>query len=200
MKPIIILLSVIIINLADAKAEESVQNNAIYSTSEINIGNYYGIDINLNYVYDEEYSIKLGYTGNIRSPKSRPYDYSSGFVGVIFLSFLGPYDHFDSYQFCVGKIFKLNEEGTIRINFSVGLGYTTIKEPTNWTPNRDGIVAANYDWEYYQYNKFSYIINPKIEFPLTEYVGLTISPMAQINEDRAYYGLGAGLMIGLLRD
>jgi hypothetical protein len=45
----------------------------------------------------------------------------------------------------------------------------------------------------------SLIINPKIEFPLTNFIGLSVSPMIQLNKDRTYYGIGFGTMLGKLK-
>ena len=175
------------------------ENNAIYSTGELNLGNYIGFDINLNYVYKEKYSFKLGYTGNIRQPKSQPEDYTSGLTGILLFGLANPYDQLENYQIGVGKIYKINQSGTIRLNASIGLGYTVIREPENWERIDNGFLAENYTWNYNKYNTVSLIINPKIEFPFTRFYGLTISPMVQINKDRTYFGIGMGQMIGLLR-
>lgn len=82
---IIILLFLIKVTIVNAQFKEK---NALYTSGEINIGNYVGIDINLNYVYKNNYSFKIGYTGNIRKPKSQPEDYSSGLTGVVLLELL----------------------------------------------------------------------------------------------------------------
>ena len=49
-------------------------------------------------------------------------------------------------------------------------------------------------------NRISLIINLKIEFPLTRFYGLTISPMIQINKSRTYFGIGIVYMFGLPRE
>jgi hypothetical protein len=196
MKQIIILIFSISINIANAQFDD---NNAIYLSGEVNLGNYIGVDINLNYIYKEKYSFKVGYTGNIRIPKSQPEDYSSGLVGIFLLRFNEPYDQFESFQMSFGKIYDLNIRGTIRANLSFGLGYTTIREPENWQRINSNLLTENYTWDYKKYNRLSLMINPKIEFPFTKVYGLTISPMIQINKDRTYFGIGIGKMVGLLR-
>ena len=55
-------------------------------------------------------------------------------------------------------------------------------------------------WDNEKQNSVRLIINPKIEFPLTRFYGLTISPMIQINKSRTYFGIGIGYMFGLLRE
>lgn len=198
MKRIItILIFSISINFANAQFTE---NNAIYQTGEFNLGNYIGVDFNYNYVYKEKYSFKVGYTGNIRKPKSQPDNYTSGLTAIFSLGLSNPFDQNENYQIGFGKIYKLNASGTIRANLSVGLGYTIIREPENWQMINAPLLAENYTWNYKKLNTVSLIINPKMEFPFTRYFGLTISPMLQINKYRTYFGIGVGQMIGLLRN
>jgi len=126
---VIILIFSISINIVHAQFDE---NNAIYLTEELNFGNYIGIDIDLNYIYKEKYSFKFGYSGNIRKAKSMPEDYTSGFTGILLLGLANPYDQLENYHIGIGRIHKLNQSGTIRLNASIGLGYTIIREPENW--------------------------------------------------------------------
>ena len=175
------------------------ENHAIYHSSEITVGNYLGIDINANYVLKEKYSFKIGYSGFIRKPKGAPENYSSGLFGALTFGLANPYDQIGNIQISAGKIYPLNKKGTIRANLSLGLGFTSIREPTNWQPLYGGFLDENYSYEYHKYHTVSLIINPKIEFPITRIYGLTLSPMILINKDRTYMGIGVGHMIGLLR-
>lgn len=193
-----ILIVIFLMNVMSANAQFN-KNKAFYSTGELNLGNYIGIDINLNYVYDNKYSLKVGYTGNIRKPKSQPENYASGLTGFLSFGSANPYDQFENYQIGFGKIYNINKSGTIRTNVSFGLGFTTIREPENWQIINDAFLTENYTWNYNKYHTISLIINPKIEFAFTNFYGFTISPMLQINKDRTYFGIGIGHMIGLLR-
>ena len=176
------------------------EKNAFYSTGEIAFGNYLEINLNFNYVINEKYSFQIGYSGHIRDSKSVPQDYSSGLVGIFSLGF-GQlhFDQMDNYQILVGKIYNLDERGNIRFNLAGGIAYTVITEPTNWEPVSGFTLGENYTYDIDKHSTISLIINPKIEFPFTRIIGLTISPMLQINKDRAFIGIGAGAMIGLLR-
>jgi hypothetical protein len=175
------------------------QHNAIYSTGELNLGNYIGFDFNMNYVHKEKYSFKVGYTGNLRKPISQPADYASGLTGLLLLGLANPFDQIENYQIGFGKISKINASGTIRANLSIGLGYTIIREPENWERVNTAFLTENYTWNYNKYSTVSLIINPKIEFPFSRFYGLTVSPMVLLNKDRTYFGVGIGQMIGLLR-
>ncbi|QDO94608.1 hypothetical protein FNB79_11740 [Formosa sediminum] len=174
-------------------------SHAIYTTGELNLGNYIGFDLNLNYVYKETYSLKIGYTGNLRTPKSQPENYSSGFESIFSFGTTNPYDQLENIQIGAGKIYKLNTKGTIRLNLSAGLGYTIIREPENWHPIDNPFLTENYTWQYRKYNTLSFVLNPKIEFPISKIYGLTVSPLLILNKDRTYIGIGIGQMLGVLR-
>ena len=197
-KIFILAISLISFNFASAQFAE---NNAIYVSGELNLGNYFGTDLNLNYVFKEKYSFKLGYNGNFRKPKSQPEDFTSGVTGILVIGLSNPFDVFENFGASIGRIYKINQSGTIRANLSLGVGYTIITEPENWKKIDNSIVPVfkNYSYDYVEHGKVSLIINPKIEFPFTKYFGLSISPMMQINKHRTYFGIGIGSMIGLLR-
>ena len=175
------------------------ENHAIYTTGGLNFGNYFGINANIDYAYQEKFSFKIGYSVYFQEPDSKPDDFSLGLFDGLSFGLVGPYNHLESYQVMAGRIYKFNPSGTIRLNMSVGLGLTKIKEPTNWQQINGSLFTRNYIWDYNEHNTISFIINPKIEFPFTRYYGLTISPILQINKDRTYFGIGVEQMIGLLR-
>jgi hypothetical protein len=192
-----IVISLISSNLVQA---QFVEDNAIYVTSELNFGNYVGFDINMNYAYQEKYSLKIGVTGNFRKPKSQPEDYTSGVSGLFLVGLFNPYDQFVNYQLSFGRMYVLDRSGTVRANISIGIGYTTIIEPENWEKFEGALLSDNYTWNYSKYNTISLIINPKLELPLLYLYGLTVSPMLQISKNRTYVGIGLGQMLGLLRE
>lgn len=129
MKRIItIALVVFCANFANAQFAD---NHAIYSTFEANLGNYVGMDANLNYVLNQKYAFKIGYSDNLRIARSKPEDFTTGVVGILVFGASNPFDQLENLQATVGRIFKLNPSGTIRANLSVGAGYTTVSEPEN---------------------------------------------------------------------
>ena len=199
MKKTLILLLIIFasVNIANA---QFAKNNALYATGELNMGNYYGTDLNLNYVLNEKYSFILGYTGNLRKPKTLPEDFSTGVTGILVWGLNHPMDNFENYGASVGRIYKLNQSGTIRVNLSLGIGYSILTEPENWEKINNNFVhlQKNYSYDNVEHKAVSLIVNPKIEFPITRFFGFTISPMLQINKERTYFGIGIGTMIGLM--
>lgn len=208
----IISLLMLFLCISMASAQSQKKKHAFYVTGAVNLGNYFGGDLNLNYVLKEKYTFKIGYTGNSRTATSIPKDYSRR---VFSLFNDGPCEHIGNYRLDVGRIYKLNPSGSIRINAALGLGYTTFTEPVNWKKKKEKKLnplliflffslslfdgEENYSWNYKSRNTISLIINPKIEFAFTKVFGLTISPMVQINEYRTYFGIGMGMMLGVLR-
>ena len=197
-KIFLLAMSFISINFANAQFAE---NNAVYATGELNLGNYFGVDLNLNYVLNEKYSFKLGYTGNLRKPKTLPEDFTTGVTGILVWGLNHPMDQFENFGASIGRIYKLNQSGNIRVNFSMGVGYTILTEAENWEKINDNLVSPtkNYSYNYVEHKAVSLIVNPKIEFPMTRFFGFTVSPLLQINKGRTYYGIGFGSMIGLLK-
>lgn len=180
------------------------ENHAIYLSGEMGGGNYFNTDLNLNYVFKESFSLQVGLTGNFRKAVSQPDDYFGGLIKTVFsFGLSSPKDILETYHISAGKMINLNRSKTIRANLLFGVGYTTIEEPTNWQKVGGSIiedmVKDNYTWDWEKRHGVSFIINPKIEFPLTHFWGLTVSPMVQINKDRTYFGIGVGSTLGLLK-
>lgn len=198
-KLIIMLISYFVLINANAQFFEK---NALYASGEIAIGNYLEMNLNMNLVIDGKYSFQIGGSGHIREAKSQPADYNSGVLLVIFTLGFAQYLHYDqmdNYQILFGRICNANESGNIRMNLAGGIGYTIITEPTNWKPVSGFPLGPNYTYDIEKHYTISLIFNPKVEFPLSRIIGLTVSPMLQINKDRVFVGIGVGTMIGLLR-
>ncbi len=196
MKRIVLLLLLFNTIITSAQFTE---NNAIYSTTALNFGNYFGTDISFNYIYKTKYAFKFGYTGNIRKSKSLPEDYHTGLFNGLSFGISNPYDQFENYHISFGKVYKLNTRETLRVHISIGLGYSIIKEPENWVKFDSSFLVQNYVWTYNDYKTLSLVLNPKIELPFSKVYGFILSPMLQINKDRIYLGISVGHMFGLLR-
>ena len=175
------------------------EDKLIYGSSQFNIGNYRGGDLNLNLLIKESYSIKIGFIDNSRKSKLTPDDYSPGLGGILLFGLTDPRDKLTVYELSVGKIYKLNKTENARVNLSLGVGYTIIREPENWKRTGGGSLETNYTWDVGNRKTISLIINPKFEFPFSYVYGLTISPLVIINKNRNYFGIGIGHMIGKLR-
>lgn len=118
-------------NVCDINAQVP-EKNAFYHSGELSGGNYFGLNLNANYVRDEKYSFQLGYSVHLRSAKDKPDDYSSGLIGVLLFGLANPTDQIENFQVLTGRVIQLNSKGTLRLNLLAGIGLSIIKEPVNW--------------------------------------------------------------------
>ena len=178
---------------------QEVEKHLVYYSNEANIGNYIGFSGDINYIYNEKYSAKIGVISNIRRPKNQPSDYSAGLGELLTFGLIGPFETMAGVNFQVGKIYYLNSRRNTRLNASIGIGYTKLEVVENWQKTSSGSFGANYTYDLVKSDVASLIINPKFEFPLGRIFGFTISPTAVINTESNYYGVGLGYMIGIIR-
>lgn len=174
-------------------------NNFIYYGGDLNLGNYFGVNGHLDYIYQSKYSFRIGQTMSVRRARTQPEDYEKGLEHGLF-RFPNEFDHFESYYLSAGRVIILDESKTLRANLSIGAGYTTIKEPHSWEKVIDPeLLYSNYTFQTKKYSTISLILNPDIEFAFTRYFGVILSPIVEINKDRTHFGIGIGIMTGLLR-
>jgi hypothetical protein len=156
----------------------------------------------MNLLVNEKRSFQLGVSYFLRNAKSKPDNYTSGAFPALFTLGLSEIvlDQIVSYQFLYGKMINLTESGHVRLNFSGGIGYAVLTEPSNWKPiHNSGGWASNYSYDIQKHKKLCLLVNPKFEFPLSRVVGLSLSPMLAINSERTFVGVGFGTIIGRLR-
>jgi len=107
------------------------KNNKLYASSELSIGNYLGVDVNLNMITKKNYIFKVGFNGNFRASKSTPSDYVD-IVDPVLLE--GPRDYLNRFQAGFGKLYKIGkienlaEERIIRATIPFASGITRLKE------------------------------------------------------------------------
>lgn len=193
---LIILLSILILPELKAQFKE---NNSLYYTFEGKFGNFYGARLELNYIYKENVSLSFGISGHIRRAVSEPYDYKKAEHIFSFLDFQRPRDRVRNIHLTVGKVVALNNNEKVRFVFSGGLEFSVVKYPGDWAPVSLDENGENYTYSIQRFKTVSFILNPKIEFPVSKVFGLVISPTIEINKGYTFYGVGMGYTLGLLR-
>ena len=189
----------LVIGTAQKSFAQEIDKPLYYFSSEVNLGNYIGITMDLNYIVDQKYTFKLGVVANIRRPVNQPTDYTSGLIGILSFGLAQPVETMGSINAAVGKIYNLNAAKSLRLNTAVGIGYTQMKTLDHWQKDSDATLVKNYTYDKVTKNVVSVIINPKLEIPLGRVVGFSVSPMAVINAKSSYYGIGIGYVIGRLK-
>ncbi|MCS5663879.1 MAG: hypothetical protein NZ604_06305 [Flavobacteriales bacterium] len=108
-KVLILSFSLLSIQFMNAQSKES---NKFYASTELNIGNYLGWELDVNFVTKKQNTLKIGFLNLLRG--------SDDDEALLY------YDLYQSYQICFGKIYELNPKETVRANLSVGLGSTFV--------------------------------------------------------------------------
>lgn len=205
--PFSILVFIFFAGLLDTARAQTKAMTGLYGSGHIAVGNYRGLDLNLNYIYKDKYAFQIGVSYNHRRAESMPSNYRAGLV-LFDLPFFynGPIDVFSNIQFTGGKIFQLRENPYVRITLAAGLALTTLGGPQNWRKSTGGGgfggdfgLRASHRYDYHSYQTLSIVINPKIEFPFSRFYGLSVSPQLVVNKDRTLVSIGVGHMIGFLR-
>ena len=92
----------------------------------------------------------------------------------------------------VGRVFSLNHDGTIRLLLQGGPGVYT-KRDAAFT-----IQSSSYNYEIESNKSICLVVNPKIEIPLGNVIGLSAGPMLVMDNTDQYIGAGIGIMYGIV--
>lgn len=167
-----------------------------YGSVEFRIANFSGIGCGFNYVYNEEFSLRVDMVFGFKRAQNVPSDYSAG------LNFT-PRDGLYGIQLLGGMIFDLSGNGKVRMNFQVGGGYYNHSEVTNWEKNSvsglDGLFNDNYDYEVIRTKLVGFILAPRFEFAFIPSFGISFTPTIMISKQINYYGIQIGIMGGKIR-
>ena len=175
------------------------KQNGLYFSHDIQLGSYHGHDFNINYIRNS-YVIKIGFTGLAVRPKNKPFDYDGGDYGHMFGSLHQPKRRFQNYHIAIGKIFNLHKKGKIRANITLGAGRAWVRNLDHWQPGHNIDISANYTPVYDLHKEVCFYFNPRVEFPLSRYIGLSISPLYIASKHASYIGIGIGHISGVLRN
>ena len=167
----------------------------LYGSTEIIIGNYKGADFNLNYITKDRKIFKIGFAFGSRKDEDAPHDYDGG-LDLLSIAPSAPQFSITTIQMTAGKIYTLKKNKLDRLNLSAGLGYTILRDPTNWQSINPGWLGPNYSYDTKEERTFSLILNPKLEFPASRAIGISISSLLQISPQSFYIGIGFGGIFG----
>ena len=170
------------------------QNN-IYGSTSLELGNYFGMDVNMCLVKNSKFSFVVGYLTHLHNPEDYPDDIDDSDDLP-----LAGFDDARHFYLSAGKVVMLGKSNVNRLNMLIGIARTKGSRKYDYIKLEESERGGYfYDHEYEEYTNFSLIINPKIEFAFTEFLGLFITSKLILNNKRNYYGMGLGMMLGKLR-
>ena len=172
-----------------------------YASLDLNAGNYYGYDFALNTVLANKFSIKCGISRNVRVPKTIPDDFGLFYEGIkIIVPNYNPKEFQNSYEILFGRVFEFKKRPSLRVHLILGVGDVTLITPYNWTklpfpPER----GHQYSFSYFLSKSRHFIFNPRIDFLLSNFYGLSVSSIMKIGKDSHFFGIGLGHIFGKIR-
>jgi hypothetical protein len=155
--------------------------NYFYANAGASLGNYGGVHLGLNYIYNNKHSLQLGLSSLAHKPFERNYELTEN--GKVPLQEIRG---ILSYELLYGRVLKLNWS---RLNFRGGVIYSNnyhISEGSSFSGQLNLIQPG-------------LILKPEIEFPITQVFGFALSSFALLNSHQMALGLEGKVIIGLLR-
>lgn len=195
-----ILISAILLCLFSLQSQaQFAKNHSIYFQHGFSLGTHLGINTSLNYIHKNTLSFEFGGRFYGQKSKERPGDFKGGLVTGLTLGIDGGNDLYTDVHFLVGRIIPLNIPGR-RLNLKAGLSYTDVTKSVNFQVQDKSILVSNYSYDDHRFSTMSIIINPVLEYPFTQVFGLFVSGQLIANKETAFFGIGCGVIYGLLRD
>lgn len=175
--------------------QEKKQSNLglVYLTGALEVGNYLGLSADLNYTYKENISFSVGWMGNSYRNKNYPSDYIDD---SDILSFFPEIEGSSHAYLTVGKIIKIKNLNYLRFNLAGGLAISNYNVEENFVREEQVRDGYYYSSDYNQYTKIGLILHPKLEIPVSSWVGFQISSKVILNTQKSFYGISFGLMLG----
>lgn len=175
------------------------KNHSIYFQHGFSLGTHLGISTSLNYIYKNTYSLEFGGRFYGQKSKERPSDFKGGIATGLTLGIADGNDLYTDIHVLAGRIIPLNIPGR-RLNLKAGLSYTDVTKSVNFQSKGESIFGGNYSYDEHRFSTMSIIINPILEYPFSQFVGLYVSGQLIVNKESAFFGVGCGVIYGLLRD
>ncbi|TRZ43177.1 hypothetical protein [Robertkochia solimangrovi] len=175
-------------------AQEKNQNTW-YLTTGFEFMNGFGGSVDMNYVFQDKYSLRLGASFVYMDPQFDNIPPEEIFLGIVTFGLSTPRDLVSTYQLTGGRIIYPGRNKKSRFNLNAGVGYTVHR--TNYYVEN---TSENGYHKFHSYDNYiSFVFNPKWEVVSLRSVGLYISGSLVMNKHDTYAGVGIGLMLGKIR-
>ncbi len=181
-------------------AQETEQKPFIYGQFGPEGGNYVGITIAGTYVFPSKYVVQVGYQFLISNAEERPSDYQIGALDVLSLGLTAARDNYNIFHASFGKIFELTNHPKTRFNLMGGVGYAAYSYATNFESSGGIFVVSNYTFDTKNSSAVFLLIQPKIEFCLSQHNGISIGPIIKLSERENLFGFSVNYIFGKLRN
>jgi hypothetical protein len=171
---------------------KSTQKHLLYTTGDYIVGETSGGNLGINYIYDNKYTLNIGYSASSKGETTLPDEILKSANEMTSINNDQPFENFENLYVMVGRSFSITKNG-MRILLQGGPGIANYREPVY------NISGSAYSHQTQTTKKLSFTLNPKIEVPIGCNLGVSAGPMLVVNNAQKYFGIGIGVMYGVVR-
>lgn len=180
--------------------QDTEQKPFFYGQVGLEGGNYLGFSLAGTYVFPSNYLVQVGYQGLVSNAEERPSDYQIGALDFFSFGLKSAKDTYNIFHASFGRILALNNHPKTRFNLMGGVGYAAYRYATNFKYSGGLFLVANYTFETEKDSSVFFIIQPKVEFCLSQYNGISVGPVIKLSERENLYGFSVNYIFGRLRN
>jgi len=170
----------------------SQDKHFVYTSGDVVVGNKTSGKLGLNYVYNNKYIVNVGFSATAKTEAAIPNEILKSAIALIPANSTPAFVNSQNIHVMIGRVVKLNEEGTFRLLLQGGPGLYAKRSPS-FT-----IDSNEYNYKMEVVSSLCLVVNPKVEIPLFSTLGVSAGPMAVINQNEKYFGAGIGIMYGII--
>lgn len=183
---------------SDKFLQTSSDKHFLFASGDVIAGNYKGGDIGINYIYKNKYSIKLGFSLSEKMVTSTPNNFLKSGETLSSVGLTAPTENLENIHLMLGRVFSFGAKDRLRFTIQGGPGISTVREPLfQANGSKSSLSSTDYAIDYQKVSYASFIINPKVEFPLACIFGISVGPMLMLNKERTFFGASIGFMYGI---
>ena len=165
----------------------------LYTNGSIMVGNSSGGNLGLSFVYNSKYSVEVGYSA-ISSQLSSQIPILKSAIKSNNADITLPSQLMENFNIMAGRHINLNSKETIRFILQGGPGMSVMMEWINPEDNSSNYVQSKLK----KSNEFSFMINSKFEFPITDLFGFYAGPTLILNQEKSYLTFTVGFIYGVI--
>lgn len=183
---------------SDKYLQTSSDKHFLYASGDVVAGNYKGGDIGINYIYKNKYSVKLGFSLSEKLVTSAPNNFLKSGETLSSVGLAAPTENLENIHLMFGRVFSFGAKNRLRLTVQGGPGISSVREPLfQASGSKSNLSSTDYAIDYQKISYASFIINPKVEFPLACIFGISAGPMLILNQERTFLGASIGFMYGI---
>ncbi len=197
-----VLLSVCVLIISTVSAQwshdwlnSSKNKHLLYANGDLMVGNSSGGNLGMSFVYNARYSVEVGYSA-ISNQFDTPITRLKSAKKADAADVITPILMTENFNIMAGRHFSLNTNETIRFVLQGGPGMSVMMKWTGQQPvNSTNSFIKN---EMLKTKDFSFTVNSKFEFLITDLLGFSAGPTLIMNHDKRFLTFSVGFMYGII--